>query len=50
MDSSSEADEANDDDSVVTIEATEAKENPGTAKQASAETAAVKTLATITDN
>ena len=48
-DSSSEADEANDDDSVVTIEAAEAK-NPGKAKQASAKTAAAETLATITDD
>ena len=49
-DSSSEADETNDEDSVVTIEAAEAKANPGKAKQASAETAAPKTLSTITDN
>ena len=45
-DSSSEANKANDDDSVVMIEAVEAK-NPGKAKHASAETAAAKTLATI---
>ena len=54
-DSSSEADKANDDNSVVTIEAAEAKSKPGKAKQASsetaaAETAAVETLATISDN
>ena len=49
-DSSSEADETNDDDSVVTIEAAEAKANPGKAKQASAKTAAAETLSTITDN
>ena len=48
-DYSSKADEANDDDSVVTIEAAEAKD-PGKAKQASAETAAAETLATITDD
>ena len=48
--SSSEADEASDDDSVVIIEAAEAKEKPGKAKQASAEMAAAKTLATITDD
>ena len=48
-DSLSEADEANDDDSVVTIEAAEAK-NPGKAKQASAKTAAAEMLATIADN
>ena len=46
----SKADEANDDDSVVTIEAAEAKANPGKANQASAKTAAVETLATITDD
>ena len=49
VDSSSEADKPNDDDSVVTIEAAEAKANPGKAKQASAKTAAAKTLATIAD-
>ena len=49
-DSTSEADEANDDDSVVTIDAKEAKANPGKAKQASAETAAAEKLTTITDN
>ena len=48
-DSSNEADEANNDDSVVVIEAAEAKANPGKAKQASAKTAAAKTLATIAD-
>ena len=48
-DSSSEADEANDNNSVVTIEATETKK-PGKAKQASAKTAAAKTLATIADD
>ena len=48
-DSSSEADETNDDDSVVTIEAAEVKK-PGKAKQASAKTAAAETLATITDD
>ena len=48
-DPSSEADEASNDNSVATIEAAEAK-NPGKAKQASAETAAAETLATITDD
>ena len=48
-DSLSEADEANDNNSVVMIEAAEAKAKPGKAKQASAETAAAKTLATIAD-
>ena len=41
-DPSSEADEASDDNSAVTIEAVEAK-NPGKAKEASAETAASET-------
>ena len=45
----SEADEANGNDSVVTIEAAEAK-NPDRAKQASAKTAATETLATTTDD
>ena len=48
-DSLSEADEANDDDSVITIEAAEAK-NPGKAKQASSETATAETLANISDD
>ena len=48
--SSSEADKANDNKSVVTIEAAEAKANPGKAKQASVETAAARTLATIADD
>ena len=46
-DSTSKADEANDNDSVVTIDAEEAKSMPGKAKQASDETAAAETLATI---
>ena len=50
MDSSSVADEANDGNIIVTIEVTEAKANPGKAKQASAETAAADTLATIADD
>ena len=49
-DSTSEVDEANDDDIVVTIEAEEAKAKPGKAKQASTKTATAKTLATITDD
>ena len=49
-DFSSEADEANDDNSVVTIEAAEAKAKPGKMKQASTKTAAVGTLAIIVDN
>ena len=44
-DTTSEADEANDKDSVVTIEAKDTKVKPGKAKQAAAET-----LTTITDN
>ena len=48
-DSSIKANEASDDDSVVKIEAVEAK-NPGKVKQDSAETAAAKTLATIADD
>ena len=48
-DYSNKAYEANDNDSVVTIEATESK-NPGKAEQASAETAAAETLSTIADN
>ena len=59
---SSEAIEASDNNSVVTIEAAEAKKpgkakqasdetkNPGKAKQASTETAAAKTMASIADN
>ena len=49
-DSLSEAEEANNDDSVFTIEAAESKEKPGKVNQVSAETAATETLATITDN
>ena len=49
-DSSSEADEANDDDIVVTIEAEEVKAKPGKAEKASAKTAATNTLATIADD
>ena len=49
-DSLSKADEANNDNSVVAIEAAEAKANPGKAKQASAETAAAETLVTIVDD
>ena len=49
-DSLSKADAANVNDSVVTIESTEAKAKPGKAKQASAKTAAAETLATITDD
>ena len=49
-DSTSKADEANDNNSVVTIEAEEAKAKPGKAKQASTETAAAETLATIVDD
>ena len=48
-DSTSEADDTNDDNSVVTIDAEEAKANPGKAKQASTKTAASETLATIAD-
>ena len=48
-DSSSEADEANDDNSVLTIEAAEAKAKPGKSKQAFVEMAAAETLATIID-
>ena len=48
-DSSSEVDEANNDNSIVTIEAAENK-NPGKAKQASAETSAAETVATIADD
>ena len=44
-----EADEANNDDSVVTIDAKEAKAKPVKAKQASTETASAETLATIAD-
>ena len=49
-DSTSEADETNNDNSVVTIEAEEAKAKPGKANQASSKTAAVNTLATIADD
>ena len=49
-DSLSEEDEANDKDIVITIEAAEAKANPGKSKQASAKTAADKTLVTIADD
>ena len=48
-DSLIKANEASDDDIVVTIEAVEAK-NPGKVKQDSAKTAAAKTLATIADD
>ena len=47
---SSEVNEASDNNSVVTIEEEEAKVKPGKEKQASAETAAAETLATIADN
>ena len=46
-DSTSEEDEDKGDNSVVTIEAEEANAKPGKAEQASAKTAAAKTLATI---
>ena len=49
-DSSSKADEANNDNSVVTIETAKAKAKPGKAKQASTKTAAAETLATIAGN
>ena len=49
-DSSSDADEANNDDSVITIEAVAVKAKPGKAKQASAKTAAAETLATIAED
>ena len=49
-DSTSEADEVNNNDSVTTIEAEEAKAKPGKAKQASNEKAATETLTTITDD
>ena len=49
MGSLRKADEANNNNSVVTIEAVESKSKPGKAKQASAKTAAAETLATITD-
>ena len=42
-DSTSKADEANDNNSFVTIEAEEAKAEPGKAKQASTETATAET-------
>ena len=45
----SEADEANNDDIIVMIEAAEAKK-PGKAKHASSKTAAAETLATIADD
>ena len=48
--STSGAYEANDDDSVITIDAKEAKAKPVKEKQASAETADAETLATITEN
>ena len=44
------SDEANNNNSDVTIEAVESKSKPGKAKQASAKTAAAETLATIADN
>ena len=47
-DTTSEADEANDDDIVVTIKAKDVKENPGKTKQAAADTAATKTAAAKT--
>ena len=46
----SEADEANNDDIVVIIEAKDAKAKLGKAKQATAKTAAAETLTNITDN
>ena len=49
-DSSSEADEVNDDNSVVTVEATEAKAKLYKLMQDSDKTAAAETLSTITDN
>ena len=49
-DSLSGEDEANDNNIAVTIEAAEAKANPGKAKNASAKTAAAETLATIADD
>ena len=49
-DYSSEANEANEKDSVVTNEATESKAKPGKTKQSSAKTATAETFATIADN
>ena len=49
-DTTSEADEANDEDSVVTIEAKDTKAKPGKAKQAAAKTTVAETLTTIADD
>ena len=49
-DTTNEADKANDDDSIVTVEAEDAKTKPGRAEQAAAKTAYAKTLTTIADD
>ena len=49
-DITSEVDEANENDSVVTIEAKDAKAKPGKTKQVAAVTAAAKMLTTIADD
>ena len=49
-DSTIEVDEANDNNSVVTVEAEDAKTKPGKAKQAATKTAAAETLTTNADN